>query len=63
MTLTVADRQSLERDLDEAVSQAISEALKEGNKGILVTRCDYRTFKVELSEDVPFGTIAEAEFA
>ena len=55
----VTQRNELEDELDRAVEGAIQEALKNPGRGVLVTRHDHETFTVELSNDVPHGTISE----
>lgn len=55
----ITHRKELENELDRAVEGAIREALKEPGRGVLVTRHDHQTFTVELSHDVPHGTISE----
>lgn len=49
----------LENELDRAVEGAVEEALKNPGFGVRVTRHDQQTFSVELSHDVPHGTISE----
>lgn len=57
--VTATDRASMERQLDEAVDVARTQAMHEGRKGILVTRHDYGFFTVTLSDAVPFGQTRE----
>ncbi|WP_411375076.1 hypothetical protein ACLH0K_01300 [Arthrobacter sp. MPF02] len=59
LTLTVADRQSMDSELDAAVSAAKAHALADRRQGILVTRHAANTFTVALSETVPFGLTRE----
>jgi hypothetical protein len=59
IAVSVTDRASMERQLDEAVTIAKTRAVHEGRQGILVTRHDYNSFTVELSEAVPFGLTRE----
>jgi hypothetical protein len=59
ITVTATDRAGMERLLDEAVAAAKARACHEGRQGILVTRQDYGTFKVDLSDAVPFGLTRE----
>lgn len=59
VTVTAADRASMESRLDGAVDLVRTEALKERRRGILVTRHDYRSFTVALSDKVPFGMTRE----
>jgi hypothetical protein len=54
-------RRELQNELDRALEEAIREALKNPGPGVLVTRHDHRTFTVELSRDVPHGTITELD--
>lgn len=49
----------MERRFDEAVIVAKARAFHGGRQGILVTRQVYGTFKVELSDAVPFGLTRE----
>jgi hypothetical protein len=55
----ISHRKELENELDRAVEGAIREALKNPGRGVQVIRHDHQTFTVELSHDVPHGTIAE----
>lgn len=55
----ISHRNELEKHLDRAVEDAIREAQTTPGHGILVTRHDHKTFTVELSHDVPHGTISE----
>jgi hypothetical protein len=55
----IAQRRDLENQLDLAVDAAIREALNSPGRGVLVTRHDHKTFTVELSDEVPQGTITE----
>ncbi|BCW45157.1 hypothetical protein [Arthrobacter sp. StoSoilB5] len=48
-----------ENALDRAVENAILQGYNNPGRGIMVTRHDHRTFTVELSPDVPYGTIFE----
>lgn len=61
IAVTVTDRASMERQLDEAVTAATARAMREGRKGILVTRHDYGLFTVALSDVVPFGLTRELQ--
>lgn len=55
----ITQRRELENQLDLAVDAAIREALNGPGHGVLVTRHDNKTFTVELSHEVPPGTISE----
>jgi hypothetical protein len=55
----ITHRKELENELDRAVEGAIRKALKNPGRGVLVTRHDRQTFTVELSHEVPHGTISE----
>jgi isoaspartyl peptidase/L-asparaginase-like protein (Ntn-hydrolase superfamily) len=55
----VTHRKELENQLDRAVEGAIQEALKDPGRGVQVIRHDHQRFTVELSHDVPHGTISE----
>ena len=59
LTLTVADRQSMDSELDAAVTAAKAHALAEKRHGIRVTRHSVDKFTVALSETVPFGLTRE----
>lgn len=59
IAVSVTDRASMERQLDQAVTIAKTQAMVEGRQGILVTRHDYNSFTVDLSETVPFGLTRE----
>jgi hypothetical protein len=59
LTLTVADRRSMDSELDAAVAAAKAHALAEKRQGILVTRHGVNQFTVALSEAVPFGLTRE----
>jgi len=59
LTLTVADRESMDGQLDAAVATAKVRALAEKRQGILVTRNAADKFTVALSEAVPFGLTRE----
>ncbi|MFP5311339.1 MAG: hypothetical protein ACLGH7_02845 [Actinomycetes bacterium] len=59
VTLTVADRQSMDRELDNAVAAAKLQALKDQCHGILVTRLGVDKFTIALSDTVPFGLTRE----
>lgn len=61
LTLTIDGQERLNDVLDRALGQVLQEALKIGETGILVTRHDHRSYTVELSSDVPIGTIAETD--
>ena len=53
------DRAGMERGLDEAVAVARARAMHEGRQGILVTRHDYKSFTVALTDAVPFSLTHE----
>ncbi|NHW49222.1 hypothetical protein HAV21_20395 [Paenarthrobacter sp. MSM-2-10-13] len=59
ITVIATDRAGMERGLDEAVAVARTRALHQGRQGILVTRHDYKSFTVALSDAVPFGLTRE----
>ncbi len=58
LTFTVSDRQSMDSQLDAAVSLAKKHAM-DSRHGILVTRHGVNKFTVALSEAVPFGMTRE----
>ncbi|MBT2533013.1 hypothetical protein J7E83_12960 [Arthrobacter sp. ISL-48] len=59
--IRINNRNELQDELDQALEGAVREALKNPGRGVLVTRHDHRTFTVELSLDVPHGTISELD--
>lgn len=59
IAVTATDRASMERELGEAVAAAMTPAMREGRRGILVTRHDSSSFTVDLSDAVPFGLTCE----
>ncbi|MBT2598085.1 hypothetical protein [Arthrobacter sp. ISL-72] len=59
LTVTAADRESMDRQLDEAADAARIQALSEGRHGILVTCPGHDFFTVALSVAVPFGLTRE----
>jgi hypothetical protein len=61
LTLTIADRQSMDSELDAAVTAAKAHALAEKRHGILVTRHGVDKFTVALSDAVPFGLTREQQ--
>lgn len=61
LTLTVADRASMDSELDAAVTAAKAHALAGKSHGILVTRHGVDTFTVALSDTVPFGLTREQQ--
>lgn len=61
LTLTVADRASMDSELDAAVTAAKAHALAEKRHGILVTRHGVDKFTVALSDAVPFGLTREQQ--
>ncbi|KHL05551.1 hypothetical protein [Sinomonas humi] len=60
-TVEIDSRKVLEVELDRLVDHAIEHALANPGHGILVTRHSQATFTVELSTEVPQGTIAEID--
>lgn len=61
LTVTVTDRASMDRQLDEAVTVARARAMRERCRGILVTRHGHDSFTVALSDTVPFGLTRERQ--
>ena len=59
LTFTVTDRQSMDSQLDAAVSVARKQAMAGRQHGILVTRHGADKFTVALSDAVPFGVTRE----
>lgn len=58
-TITVTDRDSRDRQINEAEALLRERAMQEQRGGILVTRRGAATFTLSLSEDVPFGFTRE----
>ncbi len=61
IVVTATDRASIEHLLDEAVDLVRTTAMHERRQGILVTRHDFDSFTVALSDAVPFGLTREHE--
>lgn len=61
ITITVPDHESMYRQLDAAVATAREQAMRERDRGILVTRHALDTFTIELSAEVPFGLTVECQ--
>ncbi len=61
MAVIATDRSSMERQLDEAVDAALTQAMHERRQGILVTQHDPVSFTVDLSDAVPFGLTREQQ--
>lgn len=59
--IAVADRCDLDHQLDAAVDTAIEHALRLPGCGVLVTRRDHRHITVEVTDEVPSGTIFERD--
>lgn len=59
IAVIATDRASMERQLDEAVAIARTGAMQDARQGILVTRHDFGSFTVALSDAVPFGLTRE----
>jgi AmiR/NasT family two-component response regulator len=59
ITVKVTERDSLENQLDAAVSAVRERATGERRRGILVTRHGVNEFTVALSDSVPFGLTQE----
>lgn len=59
LTITIADRASMDDRLNAAVSAAKAEALGEKRHGILVTRHSMDRFTIALTDTVPFGVTKE----
>ncbi|MCY1199388.1 hypothetical protein D9M72_107900 [compost metagenome] len=55
----VTDRANMDLQLDEAVDRVRIQAMIERRRGILVTRRGHDTFRVTLSDSVPFGLTRE----
>ncbi|MFJ4029561.1 hypothetical protein ACIPWF_19450 [Paenarthrobacter sp. NPDC089989] len=59
ISVTATTRSNMEARLDAAVIVAKRAAMRNGTQGILVTRLDYGSFTVDLSDSVPFGLTRE----
>ena len=59
--VTANTRKALEKELDTAVDILSRQARELGRQGIMVTRHNYTTFTVAISEDVPYGRTEERE--
>jgi len=59
--ITVTDRRDLDKQLDIAVDKAVQHALRRPESGVLITRHDNQNMTVQLSTEVPFGTILERD--
>ncbi|WP_104141302.1 hypothetical protein [Arthrobacter sp. ZGTC131] len=59
--VTADDPQEIAESLDLAEQLAQEQALREGVRGILVTRNGPTSFTVALSADVPYGTTLERQ--
>lgn len=59
IAVKVTDRDSLENQLNAAVSALHERAMGERRRGILVTRHSANEFTVALSDSVPFGLTQE----
>jgi hypothetical protein len=59
VSIRLARRQDLEAELDRAVDAAIEAASSHPGLGIRVSRHDHQNLTVELTGEVPHGTIAE----
>lgn len=57
----ISKGRELDDQLDGAVENAIRAAIMNPGPGVMVTRHDQQTFSVELTYDVPYGTISERE--
>ncbi|WP_415853265.1 hypothetical protein [Sinomonas sp. G460-2] len=53
----------LQKALDTAERELISEAARGRNRGILMTRLDTTTFMAELSDEVPYGSTWERDLS
>ena len=62
LRVSASDRRSMVRQLDEAEEAIRANAIREGCRGILVTREGPGVFTVTLSSDVPFGITREHSY-
>ncbi|ALE07731.1 hypothetical protein AL755_10145 [Arthrobacter sp. ERGS1:01] len=60
-TITATNRTAMDEELNAAVHAATKRAIRDGRRGILVTRVDFASFTVELSPDVPYGFTYEKQ--
>lgn len=61
--IAVADRHDLDEQLVAAVDTAIKHALRDPGCGVLVTRRDNRQIAVQVTDEVPAGTIFDSDGA
>lgn len=61
ITITAANKDALERELNHAVKLTQEKAITEGLRGILVTHEAPGRFTVALHDDVPFGLTREKQ--
>lgn len=59
LEVTATDKASMDRELDSAVQIAREHAMRDGRRGILVTRHGAASFTVAVSHHVPFGLTQE----
>lgn len=59
LLITESDAKSFMNELDAAITAVQRQAIANGRDGVLVTRNGYRSFIIELTPEVPFGTTRE----
>ncbi len=61
LAVTATDRDSMDLQLEAAVTEVRERAIQEGRKGILITRHAPGSFTVALSDEVPYGLTQERD--
>lgn len=59
LLITESDAESFMNKLDAAITTVQRRAIANGRHGVLVTRSGYRSFIIELTSEVPYGTTRE----
>ncbi|MCX2750482.1 hypothetical protein OOZ51_22135 [Arthrobacter sp. MI7-26] len=59
--VTADTPEALERDLNAAVDVVCRQAMQMGRHGVMVTRHNYASFTVAISEVVPYGQTQERQ--
>lgn len=59
LTITADEADSFMKELDAAITAVQRLAIANGREGVLVTRNGCRSFMIELTPEVPYGTTRE----
>lgn len=59
LLITEADARSFMNELDAAITTVQRQAIANKRDGVLVTRNGYRSFIIQLTPEVPYGTTRE----